>query len=115
MSDKDTDSTSRTGMDPEFAPARLFLKTDRRYAMSFSFMKFLGRAKLGPASHTSAEARLESVKKDSKKSKLFTEQVQMNSVGTREQQSLQNLFRVEQWLAATYVYIYICTYIYIYI
>jgi len=104
MSDKDTDSNSQTGMDPEFAHARLFLKADWRYAMSFSFMKFLGRAKLGPASQTSAKARLENVKKESSKSKLLTEQVQMNSVHTREQQSLQSLFHVEQWLTETNKY-----------
>jgi len=91
-------------MDPEFAHARLFLKSDRRYAMSFSFMKFLGRAKLGPASHVSAEARLESVKKESSKSKLLAEQVQINGLGTRELQSLQSLFRVEQWLTETNKY-----------
>jgi len=101
MSDKDTDATSQTSMDPEFAHARLFLKTDRRYAMSSTFMKSLGRAKLGPASHNSAEARLESVQAESKKSKLLTEQEQINSMNLREQQSLQSLFRVEQWLAET--------------
>jgi len=91
-------------MDPEFAHARLFLKTDLRYAMSFSFMKFLGRAKTGPASHVSAEARLECVKKESSKAKLLAEQVQINSLGTREQQLLQNLFRVEKWLKETNQY-----------
>ena len=74
--------------------------------MSFSFMKFLGSAKSGQASHVSAEARLECVKKESSKAKLLAEKVHMNSLCIREQQSLQTHFRVEQWLTATEQYMH---------
>jgi len=46
-------------MDDEFAHARLFIKTDRRHAMSFALMSFLRRSELGLAQTSSAEGRLE--------------------------------------------------------
>jgi len=46
-------------MDDEFAHARLFIRTERRHAMSFALMSFLRRSELRPAQSTSAEGRLE--------------------------------------------------------
>jgi len=96
MTQKHSPSTCEADMDPEFAHARLFLKRDQRHAMSYCLMGFLKRATAGPASHASAEGRLEKTNQGSSKSVLIQANVQ--SELNRQDETRLRLDRVQEWL-----------------